>query len=479
MFQMTLEEVAQAVGGRVVRAAGAPGTPSLQGVSTDSRTTAPGNLFIALTGERFDGHEFVEAAFRRGASVAVVSRPPASAVGCGPLVVVGDTLRALGDLARAWRNQLGARVIGVTGTAGKTTTRDMIAHLLAERGRVLAARGSFNNFIGVPLTLLGAGPGDDFIVAELGTSAPGEIARLADIARPDAAVITAIGPGHLEGLVDMAGVAREKADILTGSRAAVLPAECPHFRMLAARAGARQTVIPFGFSRGAAVRGEILRENPLASTVFRVNGRCEIELPLPGRHNVLNALGALAVAWRMGVDVEAAGRRLSTFAPPPQRMAVRRFGPLTVIDDAYNANPLSFAASLEVLAGSGAGRKVCVAGDMLELGADSDAFHLALGGRIAQSGVERLLLAGERGVITAAGARGAGMAADRITMYASSADLARSIPRLVRADDVVLVKGSHAVGLSEVVNALEQAGRRMAERLAGIADSQKPRRKSA
>jgi UDP-N-acetylmuramoyl-tripeptide--D-alanyl-D-alanine ligase len=455
MLRLTLADVARVTSGRRIR--GSDGM-EVFGVSTDSRKVQKGSLFVALRGERFDGHDFVEQALASGASAALVERGGRfHPHGPGGLVEVAGTARALLALAADYRARLRAKVIGITGSTGKSTTKEMTAHVLSALGRVHKAPSSYNNVVGVSSTLLGAEAEDDYLVAEIGTNAPGEIALLARAVMPDAAVITNIGPTHLAALGSVEGVAQEKAAILDATAAAgvaVLPADDAFFEMLRLRSLAR--VVSFGFSEGADVRAEGLREEG-SGTVFRLNGSEEVSLPLPGRHNVANALAAAAVALQFGLSTRDIAARLATVQPLPMRSRVVRLLDVVLIDDAYNANPSSFAAALAMLEAMRPRPAVVFAGDMLELGRQSQAAHRALGASVARLRPRLLVAVGAEMRLAAEAAASAGLPRESVMMLEDARSAAEAAPRVVRSGDAVLVKGSRRMGLEAVVAALTAA----------------------
>jgi len=454
-----LAELARACGGRL---AGPRPKGRSSGVSTDTRTLRPGEVFFALRGERFDGHDFLAEAARKGAACAVIcedrlelaSREASSL----PLVVVRDTFAALGTLAAEVRSRSRIPWCAVTGSAGKTTTKELLAAALgALGGPVLKAPASFNNRVGVPLTILGLDVSHRAAALELGTSSPGEIASLAAIARPTVAVITAIGESHIERFGTVEAVAREKSEVLRAlveGGVSVLPADSEWLGLL--RAAAPGKVVTFGFSPGAEVRAEALRTDGLR-TRFTVGG-VEFALRLPGRANVSNALAALAAAEAAGVRREEAAHLMSEVEPLPHRGRLLSCGGLAVYDDCYNANPLSFRAAIEswrqLAEAVPNTRRWVVAGDMRELGPRSRELHEELGRALAFAGASALLAVGEFAADVLRGARDSGLAADRAFAAASAREAAALARRLARDGDLVLVKGSRAVGLEAVVEAL-------------------------
>jgi UDP-N-acetylmuramoyl-tripeptide--D-alanyl-D-alanine ligase len=435
----------------------------VEGVGTDSRTIQPGNLFIALQGPHFDGHDFLPQVWERGAAGAVVSRrdqgqiPPADRI----IIQVEDTLQALGDLAHRWRTLFHIPLIGLSGSNGKTTTKEMIASILETRGPVLKNPGNLNNRIGLPLTLLTLGPVHRSAVLEMGMNQPGEIRRLAEIAVPAIGLLTSIGPAHLEGLGSLENIARAKGELfaaLTDRDTAVVNRDDPWI-MAAARECPAQKIF-FGLDPQAEVCGEALR---MTAEGMRFRLRCrgweqEVRLPLWGEHNVRNALGAAATGVALGLDGETIRGGLERFTPPPQRFRVLA-GPQgsRLIDDSYNANPASVQAALDTfqaLRGENPGGMVL--GDMLELGDFAEAAHREIGRRLGEMGLAYLLTLGPLSVTLLAEARRGPHPPKTALSQESHAEVVENLRRLIRPGDWVLFKGSHGMALEKVVRALER-----------------------
>ncbi len=448
-------EIVEAIGGR------SEGRVTAKGVSTDSRSVRQADLFLALSGPNFDGHNFVADAFAAGAAAAVVSRPIAGAgAGAGAdqrCILVGNTLRALGDLARAVRRKWSGKVVAITGSAGKTACKDMSHAVVSRAFGAGKTPGNFNNHIGLPLSILGLELEHEVAILEMGASARGEIAELADIARPDIGVITNIGPAHLEGFGCLDGVGRAKAELLdaiTEEGVAILNADDE--RCLAMRGRCRGETLTFGMSEGADVRGVDVEYGEWSAR-FRLEGGGWFELAVPGRHSVMNALAALAVGRVLGISDATMAEGLSAYGPAAMRMNLRRVGGVTLVDDSYNANPASMAAALEVYrAMSVGGRRFMVCGDMLELGADSRMLHEELGERIAGAGIDGLWTVGEESRAVAAGARESD-AEMRIAEAHAAVEAADALLAELAPGDAVLVKGSRGVGLDCCVERIESA----------------------
>ncbi len=459
MKAMTPARIARAVGGRHIPPPGGAAQPAITAVSTDSRTAAAGELFVAITGANFDAHDFLPQAADAGCAAAVVATRASvpddlAALFPAGLIAVADTTRALGDLAAHSRRAGRAKVIAVTGSNGKTTVKLMIRHILSRRLRGTAGPKSFNNQIGVPLTLLAAGGNDDYVVCEIGTNAPGEAAALARIAAPDVAVITSVAASHLERLGSVEQVAVEKASILdhlvAGGLAMVTADSEPLDRALR---GYDAHFVRFGTSDGAQFRMTGYEPAGVGAR-FELNGRAWVSLPLPGRHNALNALAALAVADHFEIAPAEAGEALADFTAPPMRLERIELGDVTIINDAYNANPASMVAAADVLAEQESQRRVMVVGDMLELGAAAEALHTHAGAEIAARGVDLLVCVGRLGRYIALGAAEAGLEAVAFDTRDQAAD---ELPRMLRCGDVVLVKGSRAMGMEKLVESVRAA----------------------
>ena len=441
-MRFALAEVAGIVGGELRGA-----DVSVDGVSTDSRSLAAGELFVPLVAER-DGHEFIGAAVAAGAAACLVHRDrlddlrPAGV----PLVAVVDTADALAALGAAARARFGGRVIGITGSVGKTSTKDLLAAVLAGVGAVHASPASFNNAIGVPLTLLGATGSERALIAEIGTNAPGEIATLAALARPEVGVVTAVAAAHTAAFETVNGVAVEKAALvaaLPSSGAAVLNADDRRVAAMAARTGAQ--VLTYGFDGGDVRAGAVTLDGALRASFELATpwGRAPVRLAAAGLHMAHNALGAAAAALVLGVSVEAAADGLGRAELSPWRMAVGTApsGAL-VINDAYNANPASAAAALRALDAAPARRRVAVLGTMAELGDRHGAEHAAVAALAAELGIQ-LVAVNEPAYGTP-------------PVPGVAAALAALGP--LGQGDAVLVKGSRVAGLEALAEALLGGG---------------------
>jgi UDP-N-acetylmuramoyl-tripeptide--D-alanyl-D-alanine ligase len=434
----------------------------ISSVTTDSRSVRSGDLFIALAGENFDGHNYIRDAVNAGAAGAIYSKdsPLYKEDASRVFIKVADTLTALGDLARAYRGELGATVIGVTGSNGKTTTKEMTRHLLSGRLAVVASPASFNNFIGVPLTLFEADAATRVAVIEMGTNAPGEISRLAEIAEPDVAVVTNVGRTHLEGLSSIEGVARAKAELVAAldrEGFAILNADDE----LVARMGkvSDAQVVTFGIERPADVFADNI-ERTESGFSFRINGAVDAVLSVPGRHNIYNALAAIAVCRRLGLELPYLAEKLSGFTLPKMRLEERTIGGVLFVNDAYNANPESTAGAIEELAERKGTRRILVFADMLELGEHSARLHGEVGQKAAAAGLDCLWATGDDARHAVAAAREGGMGDENACFFDSLEALARHLGGMMEEGDVVLVKGSRGRRLERLFDLLESPLRR-------------------
>ena len=437
-----------------------------EGYSIDSRTILPGQLFFAIRGPRFDAHEFVEQAFERGAVGAVVERgfsEQAAGVNRGAMLPVRDTTDALQLLGQAVRRKWGRRVIAVTGSTGKTTTKELVATLVAKRSSVLKSQGNLNNQYGLPLTLLELGPHHEVAVVELAMSAPGEIARLAQIAQPQVGVVTNVAPVHLEFFDSVDAIAKAKRELIENLEppaVAVLNNDDARVRKFGQGFAGR--VVSFGFGEGAEFRAASFRAGQNGGSVFRVAGHGmdgDFFLPLPGRHNVENALAALAAASLFHIPAAELRDALASFQNLHQRNEILTLPEdVTVINDSYNSNPLALERMLETLAAwPGARRRIVVAGEMLELGPSSPEWHRRIGRKAAECGVSWLLAVKGDARFFLEGAAEAGLSGDRCRFFPEVEKAGKFCRKLLEPGDVVLVKGSRGVHLETVIELL-QAG---------------------
>lgn len=416
------------------------------GVCCDSRQVRDGMLFAALAGERSDGHDYVEQAVAAGASVLLLSRPVDADV---PQLITTDVLRAMGRLAAVWRSQLGAKVIAITGSNGKTTTREMVASILRMDSEVHATEGNYNNELGLPLTLFGLDERHRFTVLELGASKAGDIRYLAGVAKPDVGLVTNVGPAHLQGFGDEEGVARAKGELyssLPTDGFAVINADEPWAPLWHEQSTAGNT-LTFGFGEDRdvhAVPGEEFHQ------VSTPQGRFQLRLHLPGEHNLMNALAAAAVTTALEVPIEQIAAGLESTLPVPGRLnLIHAEAGWTVIDDTYNANPASLYAALQVLTRE-RGEPWLVLGDMKELGPSGGKMHAEMGEAAASLGVRRLFAIGE---MTEATARAFGAGGAHFPDYESLVDALLSE---LHTGVACLVKGSRSMAMEQVVRRISE-----------------------
>lgn len=447
-MRLKLETVAEWTGGTLC---GGGGAPEVYGVSTDSRTLRRGELFVALRGPAFDGHDYVDEAFAKGAAGALVER--SEALGDRPGVAVGDTFAALGELAHRyrWQEHL-IPWVAVTGSNGKTTTREILAHLLRTRGEVVSSRKNYNNRVGVPLTILEA-PDDAWAgVLEMGTSAPGEIARLAAIATPTVAIVTNVGPAHLEGFGTLEAVAEEKGSVyerLPEDGLAIYPGHDAYADVLLRHVSGARVAFAVGWpadmtAENVHADGEGIR--------FQVRG-VDFSAPLLGVHNIGNCMAALLAAEHLGINLVDAVEPLRTLSPLTDRLQPQRTAYLTILDDSYNANPSSLRVAVETMLLFDAPRRVAIVGDMMELGRESRTLHREIGRFLTAMGLDMVLAVGKQSVVLAETASTACVRCS-VKHYQTVPSLLLDLKRLLREDDLVLVKGSRGMHMERVVEAL-------------------------
>ena len=459
MASLRLDEIARIAGGAVLQG---PAGLTFRSYGIDSRLAGPGSLFFAVPGRR-DGHDFVADAAGRGAAGAVVARPVAGLPPDFGLVLVPDAVAALQAVAHDVLTRRPVRVVGVTGSVGKTTTKEFAAALLGRRFRVLKSEGNYNNHLGLALSLLRLEPGDDVAVLEMGMSAPGEILALTRIAPPDIAVITNISPVHLQFFAGLDGIALAKKEILDGAAPgaiAVVNADDP--RVLGIAAGFPGRKVTFGRGPAADVRAE--RVEPKGYAGFEIvlrYGRESGRLPFPFLNEaaVANLLAAAAASLACGLRLDEIGPAVASLRPTAGRGRLVVAGGIRIYDDSYNSNPRALEAALTSLAGLPARRKVAVLADMLELGEGEAAFHRQAGEILARTGWNVLVAVGPLAAQIADGAAAAGLDAAAIHRFADSTAAAGAISSLVRDGDLVLVKGSRGMATEKVVEALAARGK--------------------
>ncbi len=427
------------------------------GYSIDSRTLNSGDLFFALTGDRFDGHDYAKAALERGAAAAVVQRGRVLNIDHHRLLLVDDTLKALQSLGAAARRLWGKPLLAVTGSAGKTTTKEILAHLLSTRFRVMKTSGNFNNHIGLPLQLMKLEPEHDIAVMELGMNHAGEIRALGQIAHHDMGIVTAVAPVHLEFFNSLAEIARAKYEIietLYPGAVAVLNADddyvCQFGRDF------RGKVVTFGITRAADISAQKVKLNGAAGSTFDLVAgavREHVTLPLVGEHNIYNALAAAAAAMERGIPPSQAAEALATVAPPDKRGQVLQVAGATLINDCYNSNPRALNAMVDTLASMPAQRRIVLAGEMLELGPTAEALHRECGQHAAEKKIDVVI--GVRGMAKALAEAACG-AGTQAQFMETPEEAGEWLARELRAEDAVLLKASRGVKLERALELVQQ-----------------------
>ena len=452
METITLAQLLEAVNGRLLEGYDRLDTPIGQ-VETDSRSIHPGTLFLPLVGDRFDGHAYISSALEGGAIGCVTAREPDAPLPGKFYVKVEDTKRALRDLAVWYKNRFAIPFIAVTGSVGKTTTKDMLAAVLGVRYRVLKTEGNFNNDVGLPLTLLRLSAGDQAAILEMGMDGPGQIDYLAGMVQPDAGVITNIGDAHIERLGSRENILKAKCELLPHIKKdgfVVLNGDDP---LLAALKGS--TPVPAllcGQGEGCACRAQVTGGDGVSHIHCRIttpNMDRDVKIPALGEHMIYPALMAAAVGERFGLTPDQIEEGIRQFVPTRMRMNVLRRGSgITILDDTYNANPQSMRAAISVLADSKGSRKTAILGDMLELGPFAPALHAGLGEYLGAVGVDCLLAVGELAEQIARGAREAGV--PQVICCRTREEAKAALPQVLCPDCTVLVKASRGMKLEEI-----------------------------
>jgi UDP-N-acetylmuramoyl-tripeptide--D-alanyl-D-alanine ligase len=436
---------------------GDPNEPAaITGISTDSRNITAGDCFFAIKGENFDGHDHIKDALSKGAACAVVQDLPENPT--TPIIKVDDCVTALGKLARWYRKELNFKCIAITGSAGKTTTRRMIHHVLSKKYNCLQSEKSFNNSIGLPMTILAAEDDHEIVIAELGSNAPGEISYLTDIAAPDIAVVTNIYPAHLEGFTSIEGIAKEKSSIKDALRAdgkLIINGDFPDLVALCKDTSAE--CISFGTAANCDIQTQNIKT--LGATGQLTIDSFEITVPTPGKANCLNALCAWSVCSTFGVTLEEFADSIKTLPQTSMRMQFETFGPVTVINDCYNANPASMENALDCLettALSQKRRSVFICGTMAELGDQSENLHQSLGELISQKNISLLLTVGPFADTIANAAQKSGKNHPETHIFKNTELLCNKLQGFTQPDDIILVKGSRSMKLENAVEKLRE-----------------------
>ena len=459
MNNINVSDILKATGGKLIQ--GDSELP-INGISTDTRSIKHGEIFFALEGKNYDGHKFVEQAIHNGAAGAVISSSKKAAYSfhngfkkCA-LLEVADTLTALGELAKFYRNSLPASFIAVTGSNGKTTTKDMAYHVLRNFKSVSRSRKSFNNLIGVPLTIFETETAHDFCIVEMGTNAPGEIKRLSEIIFPDFAILTNISNAHLEGLENIEGVASAKSEFIENMAedgTLITNADDDWCNQIADRFNGK--VISFGFDQSAHIKASNVKRND-SGFVFTVNDSLTVNLPVFGKHNICNALAVIAMCDTVGVGIEVICDKFMDFKLPPMRMEKQICGGIVVVNDGYNSNPSSMSSALDEFSQLiTSGRKVLICGDMLELGNYAERLHKEVGAKVADANIDVLWTVGPLSRFVAEEAIANGMPRENILSCETSEEMCSFVASQLKKDDTVLIKGSRRVKLESVSRQIE------------------------
>lgn len=463
MEELRADEVTCATSGKLV-----VGSPDaiIKSISTDSRSIKEGETFLALGGENFDGHNFIKEALAKGAEGLIISdnfklahlRVPAKIT-----IKVEDTLKALGDLASYYRDKFRAQIIAITGSNGKTTLKEMVAKILGQNYRVLASPKSFNNAIGVPLTLLKLERNHQILVMEMGTNHPGEIRRLVRMARPDIGVITNIGDTHLEHFGDRWGVARAEFELFEEMHqgTAILNQDDPY--LVSLRKKLNLKTITFGVKERADVMAQDIQNLGLEGVRFNLKVKMEqgeetmeVRLPILGEHNVYNALACGAIIKALNLEMDLLPEGLSDFRPPPGRSQIIEINGIKIIDDTYNANPNSVFCAIKTLAElPSVGKKICILGDMLELGQAAKFFHMELGERLAKMEIDLVFTVGEFTRLCAEQAIKGGFSEDKVFVSSDHQEALKKLGPILEEGDLLLIKGSRRMHMEQIIKGLK------------------------
>jgi len=456
---LSVQDIVKATGGTII---GRRTETVFQGISTDSRQTVKGNLFIPLTGETFDGHDFIGNAIKEGAAGYLIQKGSEKKT---PhldkhitAISVEDTLKALGDIANFWRRKLATTIIAITGSSGKTTTKEMIACIASLTKKVVKAEGSFNNFVGLPLTIMRIAEQHDVAILEMGTNRPGEIRRLTQIAEPDIGLITNIGPAHLEGLKSIEAVKEEKCDLFRNmAKEGIAVINCDDENLYRPENFWQEKRVLFGFRTYADVSASNVRRKGVDGVRFTLTiggNQDNIALATVGNHNIYNALAAAAISRALGIEYHVIRRGLRAFKPVTGRMEIYRLtNGAFVIDDTYNANPASVREALKTLKElKGRHRSTVIMGDMLELGNQAEAMHEEIGSLMADTEIDTIYLRGRLSHATAAGALKRNMSKNRIFFFEHQDEVIPGLMSNLKKGDWILVKGSRKMHMEEIVH---------------------------
>jgi len=456
MENYTIGNIIKATGGHLKK--GSSDT-KVTDISTDTRTIKEGDIFVALIGDQFDGHDFIAQAIEKNIMGVVVSHEFGGMDESNNLniIMVKDTTQALGDIAKDYGNRFSIPIIGVTGSNGKTTTKDMASAVLSAKFSVLKNEGNLNNTIGLPLTIFRLSRAHELAILEMGINLPGEMARLVEIAQPDIAIITNISPTHLEFLGSIEGVANEKGILAKSADALIINMDDPHVVKMA---DGKDKIISYGIDNPADVTASDIKLDQEGRPEFTVKAKGEearIKLPIVGKHNVYNGLRAISAGMLFEIELGMIKKSLESYQPMSMRMQRMVVKGVTVINDTYNSNPMSMMAAIDLLKYlKSDGKKVLVVGDMLELGKEGNRLHAEMGEYIGKSGsAEMLITMGEKAARIAESAISSGMSKDQVIVCQTSSEVTDHLSRILKSGDVALIKGSRGMKMEQVIKAIE------------------------
>lgn len=452
MQMLGLDEIIKAVNGELI--SGDIST-KIEGVSTDSRKINAGDIFIPIVGEKFDGHGFIKSSLEQGAAASLTSKPM-DAINGKALIRVEDTLKALGDIAACYRNKFNIPIIGITGSVGKTSTKDMVSAVLSRKFNVLKTQGNYNNQIGLPLTVFNLENFHQAAVVEMGMSGFGEISSLTAIAKPDIAVITNIGLSHIEKLGSRQNILKAKMEIFEGLKSGGLVVLNGDDKLLyGLKDLLKFRTVYYGMEDGLTYQAcnvKSLGEHGTSFEITYKNNDYKLNVPVPGVHNVYNALAAIAVGIEMNMDMESIIEGIAEFTPGQMRLNIISYKGIKIINDAYNASPKSMEAAIDVLKDIGdSGRTFAVLGDMLEMGEWAYKAHTDIGKYAVLKGVDYIVTVGENGKNIAGGAIASGAAEDSVFSFDNNGEVSSFLKSFVKNGDIILVKGSRGMKMEDIV----------------------------
>ncbi len=456
MIHFNVDEIVKATEGKLAHTGE---TAVITGVCTDSRKIKPGDLFIPLIGENFDGHDYIKSAFEKGAAASLTQKETVHFPG-KTVIVVNDTLIALQNLAALYRSSFRIPFIGITGSVGKTSTKEMVACVLAERYNVLKNEGNLNNEIGVPLTIFRLEPEHEVAVVEMGMSGFGEIRALTNIVRPRVGIITNIGISHIEKLGSRQNILKAKLELLEGLQSdGLLILNGDDVMLSGAKELLNCRTVSYGLEEGVDYQAYNIRSRGEYGVDFNVmvqGAEYSVQLPAPGVHNVYNALAAIAAGHELGVPMRDLQAGVSHFSAGKMRLNIIKTNGMIIINDAYNASPQSMKAALDVLSELGSSRRIAVLGDMLELGDWSERAHIETGIQAAKKEIDYIITVGKEAAHIIKGAKDSGFDPKRTAQFTGNSEVIEYLRGLLRQGDAILVKGSRGMMMEQIVQALAE-----------------------